>query len=246
MLAEAINRILSLAPIQTVDVGGLTYSKDSLFAVRPPKASVPHPIGVLTLSAIVDLVKRDFEYALSKDDMAGPVVHVANYAQVSVITNHSDDDGQRTTFAAAVLPKETLFEFGQWLTQEQFIIGINALFLDYGDKTSVLSTISRLETDDRLTIEDDGIGQTATAKASMTRNTQMDIKPRVVLKPYRTFREVEQPPSEFILRVKRGNDGQPKVALFEADGARWKLDAALNIKEFLAEKLADTSAVVIA
>ena len=49
----------------------------------------------------------------------------------------------------------------------------------------------------------------------------------------RTFYEVEQPESEFLLRL--GDDG--KVGFFEADGGMWKMTARKTIKEYLEKAL---------
>ena len=45
--------------------------------------------------------------------------------------------------------------------------------------------------------------------------------------------EVEQPESEFLLRVRDGGE----VGLFEADGGMWKLQAKNNIKSFFDNQL---------
>lgn len=64
------------------------------------------------------------------------------------------------------------------------------------------------------------------------------MKGRRTLRPYRTFREVEQPASEFVFRLRSLNGEVPWCALFEADGGKWKLDAVLKIKAWLeAEEL---------
>ena len=54
-----------------------------------------------------------------------------------------------------------------------------------------------------------------------------------VLKPYRTFVEVEQPESKFVFRMQTG----PEMALFEADGGAWRIQAMKNIKEYLEKEL---------
>jgi hypothetical protein len=67
--------------------------------------------------------------------------------------------------------------------------------------------------------------------------TAEKIRARVTLAPYRTFREVEQPRSEFLFRLRnKAPDNLPECALFEADGGRWKLDAMLTIKEWLKDR----------
>ena len=59
------------------------------------------------------------------------------------------------------------------------------------------------------------------------------LKPIVKLSPYRTFREVEQPQSEFLLRVRLSQNDAPTVALFEADGGAWVNQATTSIVEYI-------------
>ena len=63
----------------------------------------------------------------------------------------------------------------------------------------------------------------------------VEVRPRVQLRPFRTFLEVEQPESEFLLRV----DADKGIGLFEADGGVWKLEAKRNIADYFASHLAD-------
>jgi len=56
----------------------------------------------------------------------------------------------------------------------------------------------------------------------------------VMLAPYRTFPEVEQPASPFVLRLKQGPEGgRPSLALFEADGGKWQLEAVKRVRTYL-------------
>ena len=61
----------------------------------------------------------------------------------------------------------------------------------------------------------------------------------------RTIQEVEQPESEFLLRL----DEDGRIGLFEADGGMWKLKAQETVKAFLDEQLApevQSGAVIVA
>ena len=73
------------------------------------------------------------------------------------------------------------------------------------------------------------------ARQGIALKTMEHIKPRVPLSPFRTFQEVEQPESEFLLRL----DEDGNIGLFEADGGMWKLTARKTIKAFLEANLAD-------
>lgn len=64
-----------------------------------------------------------------------------------------------------------------------------------------------------------------------------EIKPIVRLSPYRTFREIAQPESQFLLRIKTGDNGAVQAALFEADGGAWRNEARLRIAAYLKEHI---------
>ena len=61
------------------------------------------------------------------------------------------------------------------------------------------------------------------------------VRPRIKLQPFRTFLEVAQPESEFLLRV----DSEKGIAFFEADGGIWRLEAKRNIAEYFERGLKD-------
>jgi hypothetical protein len=80
---------------------------------------------------------------------------------------------------------------------------------------------------------DDGMTQRVTARAGVARVEQVDLPNPVELRPYRTFMDIEQPASKFVLRIKADKDSGPKCALFEADGGAWKNTAIATIRKWL-------------
>ena len=65
---------------------------------------------------------------------------------------------------------------------------------------------------------DNGIATTITTQKGVALQTNEQIRPLVKLRPYRTFQEVEQPESIFLIRVSdRG------ISFIEADGSRKSL-----------------------
>lgn len=73
------------------------------------------------------------------------------------------------------------------------------------------------------------------ARQGVALNALVEIKPRVLLRPFRTSLEVEQPESEFLLRV----DADKGIGFFEADGGVWMLEAKRNIADYFTSHLAD-------
>ena len=58
----------------------------------------------------------------------------------------------------------------------------------------------------------------------------------VTLVPYRTFLEVEQPPSEFVFRI-RDINSEPAFKIVEAEGGLWKHEAMASVKSYLEKEL---------
>ena len=92
--------------------------------------------------------------------------------------------------------------------------------------------------EDSVTNKDDGFAQTITVKSGINHFIKQEIKNPVMLTPYRTFLEVEQPTSGYLLRVERVGK-QPYFYLYETDGGMWAFDAIANIKTWLEETLPD-------
>jgi hypothetical protein len=92
---------------------------------------------------------------------------------------------------------------------------------------------------------DDGVSQQVTGKVGINKLADIPVPNPVVLKPFRTFIEVEQPASKFIFRLHEGRTGL-EAALFEGDGGAWKREAMLTVKYYLEDALKDVPVVVMA
>ena len=103
------------------------------------------------------------------------------------------------------------------------------------DTLEALVKLSRIDVNQGVSSVDNGISQEVSVRTGAVLKEQQTVQPIVHLQPYRTFLEVEQPASDFLLRLDK--DGHP--ALYEADGGAWKLEAKRNIAAYLGEQLAD-------
>ncbi len=227
--AATIDKILSLAPVERHTFFGLDYSSKPLTLIQPPPIS---GINVVTLNSLVELYNSSFESLRSEVI----VFHVQDEKTVAVYPSISDDYGRRTTFVTATLKDVNSFRFGQWLSQEDFIIALQSNFANSGDRDYVIKLASDIATDDKAQITDNGISQGVTAKSGVLVK-EVEVKPRVKLSPYRTFREIKQPESEFVFRIHRTPQGGVQLGLFEADGGEWKLTAMEYIYNYLVENL---------
>lgn len=234
---QTIDKILSLGSTEQFNYFDLDYTSKPIHMVKPP---VIASVQVITLNALIDLYKSNFEKI--KDEKV--VFHITSETSVEAFSNVSDDYKRRDNYLTASVKDLPAFRFGSWLSQEDFIIALQANFVESGDRDYILKTASDVATDDKQQMTDNGVSQTVTAKNGVLVK-EVAVKPRVKLSPYRTFREILQPESEFVFRIHRGPGGVPQFGLFEADGGAWKLTAMEYIKAYLAEELDEDSDVSV-
>lgn len=226
MIKEAIDKVLSLAPATLLDIGDRKYSDKTLVPVKEPQ---PGAVQIGTLQGLVDLVNASVENFDPKEVL----VHVVDHGHVNLIGRVSDKWGSRLQLISVSLPQTTGFNFGSFQDHESFIIGVQANFTADGDRDYVLRIASNITTEQVKTSNDDGISQQVGQRAGVALVGTETLKGRVTLSPFRTFREIQQPLSEFVFRVKQAGDGKPTLALFEADGGKWKIDAVESIARYL-------------
>lgn len=115
---------------------------------------------------------------------------------------------------------------------EEAQIALRTRFQETPDTLYAMKLVSDISMGAKVIYNDNGIATTITTQKGVALQTNEQIRPLVKLRPYRTFQEVEQPESIFLIRVSdRG------ISFIEADGGMWKLAARETIKAFLEERL---------
>lgn len=235
---EAIEKIEQLVKgSYAVQVDDKIYSAQDLKPVLyEPKAAA---IDVSTLTGFVGFIERniddlDFEnyYTAVVDDPE----------RVMLCSALSGEKRSREVLVNARLDKYMqAFPFGQFMSQEEFIIKLHSLFekKEGDDFDYVALMVSKIVQADTADTDDDGITQHVTVKRGISGalKEKGEIKPIVRLSPYRTFREIAQPESQFLLRIKTSDNGAVQAALFEADGGAWRNEARLRIAAYLKEHI---------
>lgn len=230
MLKEFVEKIASMAPpvIQMID--GRSYADRPMAVIEPPRSHAP--LDLITLTGLVDAVKAKL------DDLepAEWLIEVLSYKCVRIVSRATNEYGKREVLLNVDLTDGEVFTFGRFLPREEFVIGLQSRFVQDDVLASVLRMASTLEASTVAIAEDDGISQKTTVRQGVVLKEAVVVKGRVMLRPFRTFREVEQPASEFVFRLRSKDGAVPDLALFEADGGKWRLDAVLAIKAWLDAK----------
>lgn len=110
---------------------------------------------------------------------------------------------------------------------------LSGLGLGYRDK--YVEQLAQNVADGRIDLHELTGMETEQARQGVALNALVEVKPRIQLQPFRTFLEVPQPESEFLLRV----DPNEGIGFFEADGGVWKLEAKRNIADYFEKNLKD-------
>lgn len=203
---------------------------------KPPEFAEADAIQVSTLTGFIDYAK--------KAGVADTLVHVVDPTEVRLhgpLENEATDFRRQTYCVASTkgIAGAGAFQFSTFLDAEIFFINLQSQFVNGGHREELLKLIASIRENVVKTHTDDGVAQSVVASKGIMLVTEQRVPNPVTLAPYRTFRELPQPASLFVLRLQPGQGDKPKLALFEADGGAWKLMAIQNIATFLREKLPD-------
>ena len=230
-LKDAIDRVAEMAKPFTFEFAGRQFCSAELHEIRP-KVDFPARYSVDTLDALVKLIRTEgahYSHLL--------YVRVDSARRVVVDTTYTGAEWAAFTRAPLYeavtdVPSITV---NQEMSQERAVVELQSLYAVTPDRDYLLSLLSRIDVNQGVSSMDNGISQEVSVRTGAVLKEQQTVRPIVRLQPYRTFLEVEQPVSDFLLRLDK--EGRP--ALYEADGGAWKLEAKRNIAAYLGEQLAD-------
>lgn len=227
MLKGFVNKIVELAAPTTYEIDGHTYASEGLERIDPPKY-MPRSIDVTGLDSVCKLVRNEAKAVGRKI-----FVQIQAYNKVCVFSTY-DDQYERSYLykCTADTPSVTVNRFNPY---ENAVIELRSLYIPNKDTEYLLQLLSSISSESKVTSSDNGVTQTVEAKSGIALSQMVAVKPRVSLKPFRTFIEVEQPESEFLLRI----SGDGKIGLYEADGGVWKLEATRNVAGYFEKELKD-------
>lgn len=227
---EFIEKIEDMTGPKVIETVQGTFSDKHLYRIENELADT---IVLSSLSGLAEMIKQEMnEYNLPL------FVRATSAERVHVFGAIRDDMQRERPFTAEA--KFIGFDFNEYISIENMIICLKSRFAPTEDRDYLVQLLGNITDQQSVQTKDDGITQSATVKSGIQLVGEQRIKPIVTLKPYRTFLEVEQPASDFLIRLKDG-----RAALFEADGGAWEREAVKNVADKLRELLADVQNVHI-
>jgi hypothetical protein len=224
MLKELVEKITSLNENKIHEINGEFYTEKRLERVAPV-INRPTPIKTYSLDSIVKLISSEIDAVKSR-----VFIQIEDVDEVVVFTSWDNMFVRSTLYTACFRGIE---QSPAWRSHDAAMIELRSRYVQNEGSEYLLNILSRITDENSVTSRDNGITQEVEARRGVSLASKEVIKPRVKLIPYRTFSEVEQPESEFLVRLREGGE----IGLFEADGGAWKLTARENIRKYFEENL---------
>lgn len=230
----------SVPRVEQVDGDERLLVPNNWTEVRKPAPLVPEPLKLSTLTGLVDYLTNNRD----KLTLEHVVVHVASPTVVRVLGPLEGEEEQfrRKVFVSVTHADPTHGFFGTYHDHEFFLIGLMTLFAADKKRDELITLISAIKGDQVKANYDNGYAQQVTVSAGVALVGDKRIENPVRLSPLRSFHEIEQVESPFVLRLAQGPD-KPKAALFEADGGAWKHEAVDSISAHLGAEFSDRQAL---
>ena len=235
MLREFIAHIQETTQPQIAEISGSTFviaPGGSATEVRP-KIDHPDTLDLHSLDALVKLVRTEAAKGLTGDSLFTLYITVPDHLTVRCFGQPQPD----ARFFRQVYYEAKATDVPGWgekvqLGFEEAQIALRTRFQETPDTIYAMKLLSDICCGAKVVYNDNGIATTVTTQKGVALQSNEQVRPIITLKPYRTFQEVEQPESIFLIRVnERG------ISFTEADGGMWKLRARETVKSFLENAL---------
>jgi hypothetical protein len=242
MIKEAFKYLVGLGQKEVIiEEHGAKYTTDRLYRLEAP---MPNSLETNTLKSIADYIRDNVDF----NDKPEFIINVRSHSNVELLLP-LNDDCNRVMLINCKAPQRDNLNFGRFMDVTQFNIMLQSSFVDIpGDinhKEVLLAIVGNIGDGVVKNFGDDGVSQKTTIKTGVENLSECKVPNPVILAPYRTFSEVDQPDSKFIFRLESGRGDSPTAALFEADGGAWKIEAKDNIIDYFKEAFAGMSNVHI-
>lgn len=232
MLKEFIAHIQDTTKAQILEIGESTFAVNADGGANEIRPMIDHPdtLPLTSLDALVKLVRSE------ASGVESPLyITIPDHLTVRCFGRSAAKERfHRQVYYEVRATDVPGFRDG-FREQGKAIIELRSQFMPNEGTEYLLDLLSRISKESAVTSRDNGVSQEVEARQGIALSYGVKVKPIVPLRPYRTFQEVDQPESDFLLRL----DGDGNIGLFEADGGMWKLRARETVKAFLEAQLAE-------
>lgn len=232
MLKEAIEKLIDLTNGSVLSAHGKAYSRHELRQLPSPRPTAK-PLEFHSLTGMIDYLQEGMDGTRAP----GYALVVESPTKVDLVSKVEGEFRQREVLASSLAVVADGFRCGQYHDIETFVTALQACFVPDEQTALVLQVVGNIAQEGVQTLADDGVSQVVTARAGLTRVANLKVPNPVTLRPFRTFQEIAQPASKFVLRLQGKGSELPKAGLFEVADNQWRREAIVGVGDYLAQQL---------
>ncbi len=245
MDGEAVRAVIDLAQqaAEPVEIDGQHFVPCGMQQIVE-QVFQPDALSVLSLTGLIGYIEANRD-ELKLDSL---IAHVVSPTRVELIGPTEPIRQQRSTHLVAKAdPKDICVG---WQLPDEFTIMVTTSCVPgNGDDLDVLvKLVGNVRREQSVELKDDGMSQSVQQRAGVAIVEREDVPNPLILAPYRSFREVDQVESPFLVRFQEGHPyGETQAVacqLFECDGGAWQNEARERVATYLRGELPDGVVVI--
>lgn len=233
MLKEALEYLIEQGErtFKSLVVGDTTYTNNAVYPVKPVGSFFPNVLKLSTLDALCTLAASE-EVKKIKETASDLYAVIVSPSYIEFLTAPQGNLNERQLIASvsANIPDDMT---GMFYPQSEFVLKLRTGMKKTDGLATAVEIISALQTTEDCKVEDNGLSQDVTVHKGVKSYVVGKIPESLDLQPYRTFAEVEQPESPFMLRIR--DDFSCMIA--PVDGGAWQLEAIKNVAAYLKDHM---------
>jgi hypothetical protein len=199
MIKEALKYLVKLDRPVIEDINGQTWCNRDLYRVMPP---TPEPLVTDTLRGVVDYIVSVSDEIDRLDEKTKLIVHVVNSRLVRLVSS-VQTEYQRWTLVKAECTSNNRWRWGEYMSQQNFIIAAKQSFAWDGQLQRVLQIVSSMVEDNQTESIDNGTTQRVYMKHGV--EVRQDSLPEFFsLALANWWPDLPAPASDCFLRVDKG------------------------------------------
>lgn len=222
MLKDFMEWFAQVAQVRTVEVPPGQYSTQELYL--PPDEPGADTLAAVNLGSLISYLEANRD----RLDLGGLTIQVVNPALVTLLGPADGRPIVHPVFMRVTAPINR-GKFGLFMPLQELIIWLMTGFARSADQEALVARLGSVVETASVAVEDDGVSQRTEVKKGVATRAHETLPPIVNLAPYRTFPDVSQVPSPFLLRLESGGRG----ALFEADNGAWQSVALARVAAWI-------------
>lgn len=249
MIKEAIEYIINLGQPKVLELDPAKTLRSTKPLYQITNTAIK-PLLSYSLNSIIDFISAyhkpitAIESFLESEDMKKAsdninqnryIINIVSYQEVHLLSYLVDKWNHRELHLKVSSDIEENYSPSN-LTVEELLIYLKTHFVQSNKIEELTKIFGNLSSSNVKHVADDGFAQSVEVQKRINFNESTKVPPISKLEKIRTFIEIKQPSSMFLIRLKDG-PSSIQCTVKETIYSEWKIEAVSRIKKYLSDEL---------